>query len=644
VAQRSYRHRTGPHDSVAGFLPLGVPAISLRKRRSPRLLILVFAASLALVAVTATALVSVVSDHVTRSAIDSTLAADRFLSQSFVETNLDAGDMVLTTSDDARVAVVQDGLRRLVASDVGVVLVKVHGLDGTVLFSSDRSLRGTRFAISDELAETLAGELSADITSDFEGEEADLARLGLASVLEEYIPIFAPDGSVEAAFEVYRDAGPILADVGRSQQSVLVLTLLASLVLAGLLFGIFRAAQSRLNRQTDQLMEATRRDALTGLLNHGSTVEILAGFVEQARVARTTGGSATIGLALVDIDNFRNLNETHGFPAGDRVLREVSARLRELVSESTVVGRYGPDEFLVVAPPECAHDVGPAIQRLRDRLVEVSLQFGSSERLPVTMSAGLCTYPTHGAAASELLSAATVALGEAKASGGDAIRQAGVPERGRRELERRSFDVLQGLVLAVDTKDRYTKRHSEDVARYALFLADRLGIAPELRNTLQIAGLLHDVGKIGIPDGILRKPGALTADEMAIVRQHVALGHLIVRDLPDLDQVRAGVRHHHERWDGRGYLDGLAGEEIPLVARILAVGDAFSAMTTDRPYRKALSVEEALRRLVDAADSQLDPALVLAFVEGIEKVADAPLPGVAPSGTRPMMVALTLRA
>jgi len=145
--------------------------------------------------------------------------------------------------------------------------------------------------------------------------------------------------------------------------------------------------------------------------------------------------------------------------------------------------------------------------------------------------------------------------------------------------------------------------------------------------TIRVAGLLHDIGKIGIPDQILRKPGSLTDAEYAIVKQHVALGDLIVRDLPNVDMIRAGVRHHHERWDGDGYLDGLAGEEIPLVARILAVGDAFSAMTTDRPYRKALGLAEALRRLEDAAATQLEERLVTVFVTGIETAADAPLPG-----------------
>jgi HD-GYP domain-containing protein (c-di-GMP phosphodiesterase class II) len=135
------------------------------------------------------------------------------------------------------------------------------------------------------------------------------------------------------------------------------------------------------------------------------------------------------------------------------------------------------------------------------------------------------------------------------------------------------------------------------------------------------------VGKIGIPDGVLRKPGKLTAEEYEIVKQHVALGDLIVRDLPDLELIRAGIRHHHERWDGAGYLTRLAGEEIPLVARILSVADAFSAMTTTRPYRKSLSVDEAITRLEDAAGSQLDEKLVLAFVSGLRSAADPPLPG-----------------
>ena len=268
----------------------------------------------------------------------------------------------------------------------------------------------------------------------------------------------------------------------------------------------------------------------------------------------------------------------------------------------------------------------PAIEQLQAILATEALEFDSTGQLPVTISAGVTAYPMHGESVTSLLASAVNTLAEAKASGGDAIRVAGrlpVPS-----ADAKTFDLFQGLIVAVDTKDRYTKRHSEDVARYASFLARRLDLDPDLARSIRAAGLLHDVGKIGIPDAILRKPGTLTDDEYQVVKQHVALGDMIVRDLPNIELIRAGVRHHHERWDGRGYLHALAGEDIPLVARILAVGDAFSAMTTTRPYRKALSVEEALRRLEDAAGTQLDEALVGSFVDGIRNDADAPLPGV----------------
>src|SRR5205085_12305273 len=150
----------------------------------------------------------------------------------------------------------------------------------------------------------------------------------------------------------------------------------------------------------------------------------------------------------VDIDNFRALTANHGHPAGDEALRRVARLLREELDEATILGRFGPDEFLAVAPPGSAYDLEPAIERLRSRLATLSLQFGGSERLPVTVSAAIAEFPVHAAATTELLSVATVALGEAKASGGDAVRVAHPAEEDRRAAESRSFDILKGLVLA----------------------------------------------------------------------------------------------------------------------------------------------------------------------------------------------------
>ena len=453
-----------------------------------------------------------------------------------------------------------------------------------------------------------------------ETAEAGPNLLGSPTLVREYLPI-SVEGKVLGVVGIWRDAVPILDRLASVRRDVVIVTLTAALIAAALLFLIFQTAQRRLTRQTAELIESTRRDALTGTLNHGTIVGLLALETEAARAA-----DRPVTIALVDIDNFRLLNENHGHAAGDQALQAVAGLLRGAVTEPMVLGRSGPDEFLIVAPPAVAVELEALVTRLRSALVDLSLQFDLTERLPITVSVGIATYPEHAASATALLSTATTVLEEAKASGGDTIRVAS-NATSEEASTTSTFNVLEGLIIAVDTKDRYTKRHSEDVARYGMFLASRLDLDADTIRTIQTAGLLHDIGKIGIPDNILRKPGKLTAAEYDIVKQHVALGDMIVRDLPDLEQVRAGIRHHHERWDGDGYLERLEGESIPLIARILAVADAFSAMTTTRPYRKALDLREALDRLGDAAGTQLEERLVVAFIEGMENAVDAPLPG-----------------
>jgi diguanylate cyclase (GGDEF)-like protein/putative nucleotidyltransferase with HDIG domain len=464
-------------------------------------------------------------------------------------------------------------------------------------------------------------------------EGAELAMpagspLPVPQAVEEFLPV--SDGRTTlAVVALWRDAAPILARLDDARRDIVLITLAAALLLAIVLYLVFRAAQARLSRQQAQLLEAEHRDPLTGLLNHGAVVAQLTDEVEKAR-----SGSVRIAVALIDVDNFRLFNDTHGHEAADEVLLRVTDLVRREAGEMGHVARYGPDEFLLAHVGAGVSDLETAVDRLRAGVSELTVQFGESERLPVTVSVGVAAAPEHADSVTELLSAAAVALTEAKSSGGDAVRIARVgPDE---KVAAGSFDVLQGLVIAVDTKDRYTKRHSEDVARYAVFLAARLGLDEISLQTIRVAGLLHDVGKIGIPDSLLRKPGKLTAEEFEVFKQHVALGDAIVRDVPDVEVVRAGIRHHHERWDGRGYLEGLESEQIPLIGRILAVADAFSAMTTNRPYRKGLPLEEALKRLGDAAGSQLQEELVAAFIQGIETAADAPLPGeAAPAIWRP---------
>jgi diguanylate cyclase (GGDEF)-like protein len=601
-----------------------VPITRQSRLRRPPLLGLVAGAGLLVAAVSGTGLTMVLTQHVEAAAVRTTAAGDQTVVRDFVTRTLRPEDLTAALSQ-ARLLDLQERLSTL-ARSAGLRSLLLVGPTGQPVASGGAAV--PLAAEGSRLSDALAGTPSAVIQST--GISAGTSPGG--PVLVEYLPLRV-SGVVVGATVLSRDAAPILAAVEATQRDILILVGGGAAVLVLLLVLVFRAAQELLNRQTDELMRSARSDAITGLLNHGSVVKVLADLL-----AREGSEESGVGIAVIDIDNFRGLNEVHGHPAGDMALRTVAGIVQENGTGWAAVGRYGPDEFLFVSKPGQGRSVEPAVEELRQRLEATSLRFGQSESLPITISAGISHYPFHAKGVNDLLSAANVALAEAKASGGDALRTANAWTNDPSDRARTTFDVLQGLVNAIDAKDRYTKRHSEDVAAYAIFLAGLIDLETKLREPLRTAALLHDVGKIGIPDEILRKPGPLTPYEMEIVKQHVALGDLIVRDLPNLWVVRTGIRHHHERWDGRGYLDGLEGERIPLIARVLAVADAFSAMTTTRPYRKALPAEEALRRLEDAAGSQLEERLALAFVEGMRTAADAPWEHIQPSAPRPHIV------
>ncbi len=589
---------------------------SAARTRRPILLTLVFGAFLVIVGITAAGLSTIVTTHVTAVALQTItsgdgLAISRLAGDELRAADLEPGSIV----DPARRSELDAALVRLVSPD-GLLRVEIHRADGT-LVTADRPgpLGGAPPAF--DLKPT-AGILPL--------AEAGAAAGDLPSpwLLREQLPITDTSQRILAVATIWRDAAPILQRLDDVRNQVLVVTLSAAIVASGLLFLIFRSAQRRLTRQTIELVEATRTDALTGTLNHGALVTMLASLIEVAR-SDDPATDQLIGVALIDLDNFTLLNDNHGHKVGDLALTTVLEEIRATAPAGAIIGRYGPDEFLVIVPAEHIAALEPALEQVRSGLVQRGLEVDAADRLPITISAGIASYPHDATSLTVLLATVAATLGSAKASGGDDVRVAW--EEKPEATGQSSFDVLQGLVFAVDTKDRYTKRHSDDVARYAAFLAGRIGLDEATIATIRTAGLLHDVGKIGIPDSVLRKPGRLTAEENKIVQQHVVLGDMIVRELPDIDEVRAGIRHHHERWDGGGYMDHLGAEDIPLIARILAVGDTFSAMTTTRPYRKALDIREAFRRLEDAAGTQLDEDLVLAFVQGMETAPDAPIPG-----------------
>jgi diguanylate cyclase (GGDEF)-like protein/putative nucleotidyltransferase with HDIG domain len=592
--------------------------------RRPILFILVFGAFLALLGITATAQAVMVSAQLSASSLDAVVGSDAATVRAFLNAYVDPHLLDPTSAPTPDAADRLNGQLATLVRPGEVLRVELFRPDGVLIGTSATDGHGGPNPSDAAFAGAVAGTPSAVVVSTDGTAAADLAG-ETPTMLQEYFPV-STGGQVKAIVGVWRDATPLLDALASVRRDVVAITLTAGVVAAILLFLVFRAAQGRLTRQAAALVDATRHDPLSGLLNHGALVDLLTRRVEGARTLEEP-----LGIALLDIDNFRLLNDNHGHEAGDEALLTVVELIRRSADPTITFGRYGPDEFLLIAPADSVERLAPMIDALRVALADRSLQFEATERLPITFSAGIALYPDHGTSATVLLAIAAQTLEEAKASGGDATRVAG--HLGEADASVARFDVLHGLVMAVDAKDRYTKRHSEDVARYSTFLADRLGLEDELVRSVWQAGLLHDIGKVGIPDQILRKPGPLTRQEYEVVKQHVALGSMIVRDIPEFDLVQAGIRHHHERWDGEGYLGRLVGEEIPLIARILAVGDAFSAMTTTRPYRKALDVREALTRLGDAAGSQLDERLVVAFVDGIETADDPPLPDSAVSRT-----------
>jgi diguanylate cyclase (GGDEF)-like protein len=589
----------------------------LRRRVRPVLLLLVFSGFLLIVGTTASGQAFFVSEDTQRALLESAAGSDTATVRSFVGLNLTPADLAPGGPVADRRETLRKGLALMVDRG-GILHAALIAPDGTVLVSDDGTGEGTVAPATADLTTALTSALvvPALVPSDAAGA---VSHLDPTTILREYVPIMA-GGHVYAVAAIWRDANPILAHLDEARIHVVASTIVAGLISVLVLFFVFRAAQQRLTRQARALVEASRRDPLTGTLNHGALVEALVARMDATRL----GGEAT-AVALVDLDNFGLLNDTYGHAAGDHALAEVARMLGTELPPGCIWGRYGPDEFLVISAAGGAADLEPAMERLRTSLADLSLQFETSERLPVSVSVGICFYPINGESVTTLLSAVAVTLDDARTSGGDMIRVA--EAKAHAPAHAKTFDILQGLVIAVDTKDRYTRRHSEDVARYSDFIADRLDLDLDIKRALHTAGLLHDVGKIGIPDTILRKPGPLNDEEFEIVKQHVTLGDMIVRDLPGIEVIRAGVRHHHERWDGNGYVDRLTGEEIPLVARILAVGDAFSAMTTTRPYRKAMPIEDALRRLEDASGSQLDARLVETFVAAMRTADNAPLPG-----------------
>lgn len=357
-------------------------------------------------------------------------------------------------------------------------------------------------------------------------------------------------------------------------------------------------------RHYEEMRELADMDYVTGLFNHRFVQVYLQRLIQAAAARRRP-----LALLLLDVDNFKTVNDTYGHSAGDRLLQSIADQLKLMTDGVGLVGRYGGDEFIVVLPGYSRLEAQAFAQAFHDWLTDLRLPGCAGRPLPIRLSCGIASFPEDGQQRQRLLAVADARLYQAKRSGRRRRRAAA------REPEMASgvFGLLDSLVTSIDSRDHYTRAHCEATAEYAIMLAQELGLSPSVQRTLRLAALLHDVGKICIPDHILRKPGPLSPEEFAIIRHHAAIAEELIVDVPNAEEVRLVARHHHERFDGSGYPDGLKGERIPYLSRILAVADAFSAMTMDRPHRGGLSPEEAHQELCRAAGTQFDPQIVEAF-------------------------------
>ena len=362
-------------------------------------------------------------------------------------------------------------------------------------------------------------------------------------------------------------------------------------------------------QRLDEARAEAERDSLTGLLNHRAFHKRL----EEEAEGALRGGTS-LAIAVLDLDNFKFFNDAYGHAVGDDVLRQVAGVLRTACRAHDTLARFGGDEFALLMP-----DVGPdttaeaVSARLAAGIGDVRCRPpGASSAIPIGLSVGVALFPAEAPTRLAVMQIADERLLRAK-SGAAADTEAQRVRGAMREAVQ-GFSMLDALVSAVDNKDRYTRKHSEDVMAHGLTIARRLGLAEADRHTVAVAALLHDLGKIGVPDHILRKPSDLTGEEFEAVRLHPDIGAAVVAAVPGLEAILEAVRHHHERWDGQGYPFGLRGEETPLLARLLAVADAYSAMTTDRPYRQGMDPAHARRLLQEGAGTQWDPACVAAFL------------------------------
>jgi two-component system cell cycle response regulator len=369
----------------------------------------------------------------------------------------------------------------------------------------------------------------------------------------------------------------------------------------------------------DERAEALRRleflssvDALTELFNRRHFSEVLR--------ARLAGSAADAAIALVDVDHFKRINDTHGHQIGDLVLREIARRLKDATRPCDVTSRWGGEEFCVLLD-EIGDDAGleTLVERLRDSVGATPIPIGENGAVRVTISIGAVRPTAECHTPEQLLASADAALYTAKRGGRNQARIArGAPMLVPMEASDGLEGVVQALAAAASIRGGVGPMHCSEVAALSTAVAVELGLPAADVELARLGGWLHDCGKVTVPTDILAHRGPLDERARARVRHHAIAGEALVSVVPGLTGAAQVVRSHHERFDGAGYPDGLAGDEIPFAARIVAAADAFVAMTESRPYEGPRGHREAVAELQRSSGSQFDPRVVDALVAVLE--------------------------
>jgi diguanylate cyclase (GGDEF)-like protein len=368
---------------------------------------------------------------------------------------------------------------------------------------------------------------------------------------------------------------------------------------------------SELESANQKLAQLATTDTVTGLANHRSLVSSL-----DAEVSRCAATHSTCSVLFIDLDYFKALNDSCGHVAGDEVLNEVGATLEEAIRGRGICGRWGGEEFVCILPDTDGEKAVELAESVREQIARRS--FGAALSCHLTCSVGVASYPRDGLDRSTLAEAADKAMYVAKSLGRNQVRAAEDVSSGfeslRFDCSSREDQALSGLVEAlvalVNMRDECSGKHIEDVEVLSREIGIALGMADAEIRLLGIAGKLHDIGKVAISDAILTKGTALSTEEWSSVKQHPRIGADVLARVPSLRAIAAAVRSHHECWDGSGYPDGLIGDEIPVAAQIISVADAYSAMTSSRPYREPMTHDAALSEIRRCRGTQFSPTVV----------------------------------